>query len=155
MKKMLFFVMISAIFSSCITNRATVVTTATTAPIRTITTVADVNVSDNRISYTYIPSKADAKRLSKTQLLNNAIYMALKNNGNADVLLQINYYITKRNVVFVRRINSITVSGYPAKYTNFRKPTKEDYENFERLPQNAKDPFSNTAFFGRIFHKKK
>lgn len=84
--------MISAIFSSCITNRATVVTTATTAPIRTITTVADVNVSDNRISYTYIPSKADAKRLSKTQLLNNAIYMALKNNGNADVLLQINLY---------------------------------------------------------------
>jgi len=138
MKKLLFFIVIGATFSSCASlNRATVVSTSTPAPIRTTTAVANLDVSKTRISYTYVPSKADSKRLSEAQLIDNAIYMALKENGNADVLVKVNYYITRKT--FPKRIQSISLSGYPAKYVDFRQPSKADYENFKKMPQTAAD----------------
>ncbi len=138
MKKLLFFVVVGATFSSCASlNRATVVSTSTPAPVRTTTAVANLEVGKTRISYTYVPSKADSKRLSEAQLIDNAIYMALKENGNADVLVKVNYYITRKG--FPRRIESISLSGYPAKYVDFRQPTEADYENFKKMPQTAAD----------------
>ena len=138
MKKLLFFIVIGATFSSCASlNRATVVSTSTPAPIRTTTAVANLDVGETRISYTYVPSKADSKRLSEAQLIDNAIYMALKEHGNADVLVKVNYYITRKT--FPKRIQSISLSGYPAKYVDFRQPSKADYENFKKMPQTAAD----------------
>jgi len=154
MKKLLFIAVIGATLSSCASlNRATVVSTSTPAPIRTTTTVANLEVGENRISYTYVPSKADSKRLSEAQLIDNAIYMALKENGNADVLVKVNYYITRKT--FPKRIQSISLSGYPAKYVDFRQPTEADYENFEKLPQSEVDVLAKSpSFFGKIFNKK-
>ncbi len=138
MKKLLFFIVVGATLSSCASlNRATVVSTSAPAPIKTTTTVANIEVGEKRISYTYVPSKADAKRLSEAQLLDNAIYMALQENGNADILVKVNYYITRKT--FPKRIQSISVSGYPAKYVDFHQPTEADYKNFKKFPQTAAD----------------
>ncbi len=138
MKKLLFFIVVGATLSSCASlNRATVVSTSAPAPIKSTTTVANIEVGEKRISYTYVPSKADSKRLSEAQLLDNAIYMALQENGNADILVKVNYYITRKT--FPKRIQSISVSGYPAKYVDFHQPTEADYENFKKFPQTAAD----------------
>ncbi len=153
MKNLLFIAVIGATLSSCASlNRATVVSTSAPAPIRTTTSVASIEVGENRISYTYVPSKADAKRLSEAQLLDNAIYMALQENGNADILVKVNYYITRKT--FPKRIQSIALSGYPAKYVDFRQPTEADYENFEKLPQSGTNVLAKTSFFDKIFNKK-
>ncbi len=155
MKKLLFIAVIGATLSSCASlNRATVISTNAPAPVRATTTVANLEINKNRISYTYVPSKADSKHLSKAQLIDNAIYMALKENGNADVMVKVNYFITQKK--FPKRIKSISLSGYPAKYVNFRQPTDVDYENFEKLPQSEinvqfEEP---SSFFGKMFNKK-
>lgn len=156
MKKLLFLGAIALVMSSCTIHRATVVSTSVPAPMKTITTVASVDVEKNRISYTYTPTKVDSKRLSDNQLLDNAIYLALEENGKADVLVKVNYFITKRSSLFTRRVKSISVSGYPARYVDFRQPTETDYENFVRLPQDPKnDILGKKPFFGKLFNKKR
>ena len=71
--------------------------------------------------------------LSEKQLIQNAIYKALELNGNADELVEVNYYITVRRGFLSKRIESIAVSGYPAYYKDFREPGELDLEAVETL----------------------
>ncbi len=126
MKKILLLGVVAFVLSSCTVHRASVVATTQPVSTRTTTTVASLNISQKRISHTYKPTRSDAKKLNSNQLIQNAIYEALSNNGNADVLVNVNSYVTSKSG---RGVTAITVSGYPAYYVDFRQPTETDYKN--------------------------
>lgn len=96
--------------------------TATTANISIQAhnaTVADLKVGE-RISYTMTPSdevrrggEANVKQVAEAEALE-------KKGGNADLLVNPLYVISKKRGLFSSKITSITVSGRPAFYTNFR-----------------------------------
>lgn len=160
MKKLFFLGVMAAMLSSCsVLNRATVMSASNPAPMKTTTTVASLKVSDARISYTYTPRKADAKRLTQSQLLDNAIFMALQENGNGDVMVKVNYHVSVKRTMFGKRVTSITLSGYPAKYVDFRQPTDEDYKNLETFPQETLDVLGKSkageSVMNKMFGKKR
>ncbi|MDE6159473.1 MAG: hypothetical protein K2F69_05195 [Bacteroidaceae bacterium] len=81
-------------------------------------TVADLEVSPERVTYTMTPSKeiqrgglANVKRAVESE--------ALTKNGNADILVEPEYIISQKKGLFSKKITSITVTGRPAKYANF------------------------------------
>lgn len=97
--------------------------------------IADLDISKNKIKYHEFPSEA----LLKTDfenILNTAIKNALEINGNADVLIGLEYQV-KTNDAGV--IETVTVTGYPAKYTNFRHPAESIWLNNETLYHDKKD----------------
>lgn len=106
--------------------KSMVKTTATHTRISAATPVvavfADLDVSPNKISYFYIPSTTVAKG-GFDNVVNAAVREALSNNDNADVLVGLESQV-KYNDKGV--IESITVTGYPAKYVNFRN-AGDDY----------------------------
>jgi hypothetical protein len=82
-------------------------------------TVADLEVSSQRITYTYEPSK-EVRRGGVGNCKEAALMEALLKNGNADLLVEPQYVVTKKRCLFGSKVLSITVSGRPAKYKNFR-----------------------------------
>lgn len=95
--------------------------TSTTVPVQTeVTSVstADLKVSQQKISYTLKPSKA-VRRCGTKAVISTAVAEALKANGNADVLVGMQYEIKKtKNFFGVNNIKYVTVTGYPATYVN-------------------------------------
>ncbi len=108
------------LFASCAVNRAGVQTT-TVQPEIEAKTKATLVVSPKRVSYTYVPTKTNAKTLTIDQLVQNATYMALQANGNADVMVKVNYNVVMKWSFFGKRVKSISISGYPAHYRDFRE----------------------------------
>ena len=54
-------------------------------------------------------------------ILNNAVYEALKENGNADVLVNFQYQATvTKKLWFNRKVQKVVITGYPATYKNFK-----------------------------------
>ncbi|MDE7159246.1 MAG: hypothetical protein K2O24_00155 [Muribaculaceae bacterium] len=90
--------------------------TATTVDVNTelfSRSTADLKVSSNKISYTLKPTKAMRKAGEKA-VIETAVAEALKANGNADVLVGMQYEIKKRG----KKVKYVTVTGYPASYVN-------------------------------------
>ena len=118
MKKILFIIVVVATtlcFSSCSTlkNSATYSKTS----INPVTAVmADVEVSPKKITHTYIPSKNVLKGGLKN-VISSAVKEALEVHGSGDVLVALETQIKYKSL---NKIESVTVSGYPAKYTNFK-----------------------------------
>ena len=56
-----------------------------------------------------------------SNILNTAVKNALEVNGNADVLIGLEYQVKTNDE---GEIETITITGYPAKYTNFRHPNE-------------------------------
>lgn len=83
---------------------------------------ADLDVSTTKISHFYIVP-ATVSRGGYDNVVNTAVREALLNNGNGDVLvgLETQAKYNRKGI-----LESITVTGYPAKYINFRRPTEED-----------------------------
>jgi PBP1b-binding outer membrane lipoprotein LpoB len=108
-KKILLFALLATIFlSSCSTVKKTATTIDVASSIQSAST-ADLEVSKKKITYTYmVPSKV--ARGGEKNMVNAAVAEALKENGNADVLVAPQYEIRKKIVV---------VTGYPATYKNF------------------------------------
>lgn len=106
------------LLSSCVTTTKTARTAATSSSIKNAT-VADLRVADHRISYTMSPSKA-IQRAGLSNVKQAVIQEALTSNGNADVMVEPEFVIEKEKLLFGSRINSITVTGRPAYYENFR-----------------------------------
>lgn len=100
--------------------------TSTTIPVQTeikSKSNADLSVSQKKITYTFKPSKA-VRRCGQKAVISTAVAEALKANGNADVLVAFEYEIKKtRNFFGKTNIKYVTVTGYPATYTNI-KPVK-------------------------------
>ena len=87
--------------------------------------IAYLSVSKTKIRYnkvvTAILLKTDFENIKNT-----AVREALEVNGNADVLIGVEYQV-KTNDEGV--IESIVVTGYPAKYVNFRHPEEAIWLN--------------------------
>uniref|UniRef100_UPI004055BA52 hypothetical protein n=1 Tax=Alistipes sp. TaxID=1872444 RepID=UPI004055BA52 len=116
------------------TNNTTLYNTATYSQIGVyspITTpiVADLDVSPTKITYYMTPSRTVAKA-GMQNIINTAVREALVANGNADVMIAMEYQIkTSQDGV---TIESVVITGYPARYTNFRNADKEMW-NTENL----------------------
>jgi len=119
MKKLLFLSIVALFATGCnltkLTNSAT-----QKQPIAAV--FADLNVSPTKITHFYIPPKTVAVA-GYDNVINSAIRDALLNNGDADVLVGLE---TQAKYNSKGEIESITISGYPAKYENFRNPG-DDY----------------------------
>jgi len=101
----------------------------TTAPV-----IADLKVSENKITYMYVPSKA-AQAEGEENCVKCAIREALQVNGDADVIVgmetQVKFDGTYYNGQAV--VESVVVSGYPARYINFRHPKNDYWSNGDYL----------------------
>lgn len=106
------------LLSSCITTTKTARTAQTSTSIKNAT-VADLRVTDQRITYTMSPSKA-IQRAGLSNVKQAAIQEALTKHGNADVMVEPEFVIEQERSLFGSHITSITVSGRPAYYQNFR-----------------------------------
>ena len=90
-------------------------------------TMTDLDVSKEKISFKYVPPKAVVRGGMKN-VVNTAVSEALKANGDADVLVALQYevkYATKG--LSNEKIEYIIIKGYPAKYINFKPMKIDDY----------------------------
>lgn len=117
MKKLLLLLAVAIAATSC----STLVNTSTHKEFNVNTPyavpiVADLDISKTKVMYTYIPPKS-IKRGGQRNVINTAVREALVVNGNADVMVGLE---TQINYNAFRMIKSIVITGYPAKYKNFR-----------------------------------
>lgn len=120
MKKYLIAVACIAMMASCSTIRTSSVSTVDVATEVESANQADLEIATRKISYTYVPTKQDRKTGLKN-VVNNAVTEALKENGNADVLVHMNYDATMKRR---GKVKKVIITGYPAKYTNFKVNNK-------------------------------
>lgn len=131
MKKIFTLLTVAALAAGCsvtttapsqakLTNSASHTKVQTIQP--TVAVFADLQVSPNKISYFFLPSQT-VQNGGFDNIVNTAVREALIANGNADVLVGLEQQVKyDGNGV----VESITISGYPAKYVNFRSPG-DDY----------------------------
>lgn len=111
--------------ASCSTISKTAAVADVATPVTACTT-AELKVSSQKITYTFKPSKA-IRRGGDKNVIAAAVSEALKANGNADVLVGMQYEMKKTRNFFGRKnIKYVTVTGYPATYTNFA-PTQNHF----------------------------
>ncbi len=127
MKKNLFILAVAAFaifaFPSCSSIRHTAKTVDVTTTV-TSRSAADLDVSQNKISYTFRPTKAQ-RRCGEKAVIRSAVAEALEINGKSDVLVGFQYEIKKTKNFFGRtNIKYVKVEGYPAKYKNIHAVTK-------------------------------
>ena len=143
MKKILFLSLMFVAFAatSC---KITDVTASYQDPksVLNTATVADLDVSNERISFTFKPS-VQVRRGGNANVIRTAIREALRVNGGGDLLVDLEYITRSTAPLFSRLfllspIGEVTVSGYPAKYKNFHNlgdsiwaPTKLYPEHIE------------------------
>ena len=118
---------LAAMLSSCSTVVKTASTAETTSSIENAT-VADLDVAPERITYTVAPSKA-IQRGGMDNVKRAVESEALTANGNADVLVEPQYIIEKKKSLFGSKVTSVTVTGRPAKYRNFRSLNDSVWSN--------------------------
>ena len=90
MKQILLGLLLIISVSSCSLLRTSTSTTMNVDSSLTSTTTADLQVSDVKISYTYYPKKQERKA-GLNHVISNAVAAALKENGNADILVERQY----------------------------------------------------------------
>lgn len=114
------------LLSSCSTVRKTA--TSLDVPTSIMSeNVADLKISDERIIYTYKPERA-VQRLGEENAIRAAVAEALKANGNADVMVAMQYDIkTSKNFFGRKTINYVTVTGRPGFYTNLHPAEPKQY----------------------------
>lgn len=118
MKKLLFGCLVAIMSTSCsvamLTNSAT-----QEKPITAV--VADLDVSPTKITKIYRPT-TNVINGGYDNVVNTAIREALYENGDADVLVGLE---TQAKFNADGRVESIIITGYPAKYVNFRNASDE------------------------------
>lgn len=130
MKKVLVFMIAAIVLSSCAVTRSGLETASVQAPVIS-TTMASLDVEKAPITHVYVPTKAERKALSFNQLLANAQYAAQKAHGSGDVMVNVSYMVDGKKFLAKTKVKKITVTGYPARYVDFRTPTEEDRKNVE------------------------
>lgn len=126
MKKYIFsFLFIAIAVTSCsvpakLINSATYKTVSVAQPV--VAVFADLQVSPEKITYFMMPSKTVVMG-GYDNVIDTAVREALVANGDADVLVALE---TQVKYDKEGQIESVTVTGYPAKYVNFRNPG-DDY----------------------------
>lgn len=97
---------------------------------------ADLAISPQKIQYTYYPT-SDVKGTDLDNIIKTAIAKALEACNNADVLVEMNYNVTGKLMLWGKwKVESIVLTGYPAYYTNFRSISESGeiipYDNSRR-----------------------
>ena len=118
MKKTFLLLCATALISSC----STITKTATTANVPTQllnSTIADLEVSPQRISTEYNSTKS-IRRGGEANVLRAAEYQLLNEKAPGHDVLVAPEYITMRKGILKSKIKKVIVSGFPAKYKNFR-----------------------------------
>ena len=124
MKKIFLLLFATTLLCSCKTTMyQTAATDEVSSNIKAVV-VADLDVSNEKITYTLVPDRF-VRRGGLRNCINVAINEALRQNGNADVLLETQNAIVVRSGLFGRKIRSVTVTGYPARYKNFQSMDKD------------------------------
>lgn len=124
MKKRFLPIVVAALtMTSCSIVSKTATTRDVTAPLAAAV-IGDLDVSNQKITYTLIPPQK-IRRGGLQNCINTAISEALANNGGGDVLIETQKAIVERYGFGGRKIKSVTVTGYPAKYKNFRAADEE------------------------------
>ena len=124
MKKLLVVMVVAAcaLLSSCSMTYKTATTRSVNAPI-VAASVADLTITGDKITYTYTPPKG-VWVAGVGNCINAAVSEALQNAGQgADVLAEMQYtLVMKRGMMGAKsgKVKSVTVTGYPARYKNFR-----------------------------------
>lgn len=118
--KKLFVLATVAIFalSSCTTTTKTARTESVPYAMYNAS-VADLEVSNQRISHTINPSK-EIRKAGLGNCKEACIQEALEKHGNADLLVEPQFVYSMKRNLFGRKVTSVTVTGRPAKYKNFR-----------------------------------
>ena len=119
MKKIFTLFAVAAMFTGCAVtspSQAKLTNTATHTKVNaiqpTVAVFADLQVASNKISYFFLPSQT-VQNGGFDNIVNTAVREALIANGNADVLVGLEQQV-KYDANGV--VESITVSGYPAKF---------------------------------------
>ena len=138
MKKLYWFLLVVFVvgLSACKSARSTATYQDPINTLRTVT-VADLEVAETRISYTYRPSYA--VRLGGSQnVIKTAVQEALKAHGSGDILIGLEYTTISRWTVFpfLSPIREITVTGRPAKYVNFHSLPEKIWVPTKLYPDN-------------------
>ncbi len=119
MKKYLFSAAIAAMcFASCTTTTKTARTEVMPYAMYNAS-AADLDVSPERVVYTMTPSK-EINRAGESNCKRAAVQECLSKNGNADLLVEPMFVVSVKRGWFSKKVTSVTVSGRPAKYKNFR-----------------------------------
>ena len=119
MKKL---IVMASVVMMAMASFTTVKKTSTTIDVNNAlnsNSTVDLEVSGKRISYTYITEKK-IRRGGLKNIYATAVKEALKENGNADVLVAPEYETRIRKGMFGTKVKAVIVSGYPATYQNFR-----------------------------------
>lgn len=116
--KKVFLILGAALMAASCTTITKTATTADTPASLLSTTVAELEVSPERVVRTIIP-EIEVRRGGLSNVKRHAEQKVLSET-NADVLVDAEYSITQTNyLIFGKKIESITISGHPAKYKNF------------------------------------
>lgn len=121
MKKFIIIAMAALAMASCTTTTKTARTESVPYSMYNAT-VADLEVAKARITYTLQPSK-EVRKGGVSNCKQAAIMEALNANGNADLLLEPQFVVNHKKGpfgIFINKVTSVTVSGRPAFYKNFR-----------------------------------
>lgn len=113
-----------ALMTSCTTVHNTAFTADVDTRIHNLT-VADLTVSPQRVENTVSWSWNPFNQVSLDNEKKNASAGILRET-NSDVLVEPQYEVHRRGLF---RGGSLTVSGYPAKYSNFHTMTRTEAEN--------------------------
>ncbi len=106
--------------ASCTTTINSARTEHFSSPAITMT-IADLEVSPKKITYTYRPTD-DVNRGGEVNVINTAVRNALEANGGGDVLVEMQFTLKKSGK---KNVKEITVTGYPATYRNFRNASED------------------------------
>ena len=106
-------------------------------------TVADLDVADTRISFTFVPNR-QVRRGGDYNVIKAAIRAALRLNGGGDVLVDLEYITLYKapfwsRLVWLSPIREVTVSGYPAKYVNFHSLDDSIWAPTKLYPDNIRE----------------
>lgn len=117
--------------SSCSTVTHTSQTAAVDTQLYNLT-VADMNVAAKKDSVTLDWAWNPLSTVSLSAQKKSATH-ALLEKSDADVLIEPEYIVHRRGIF---RGGSVTVTGYPATYSNFRAMTSEDAQNIATISGN-------------------
>lgn len=144
MKKLMILAVLAMAFASCsspakLMNSSTHKKMVVAQPL--VAVFADLDVSPTKITYFMMPSKT-VRNGGYENVVNSAVREALLANGDADVLVGLETQVKYGSDGLVE---SITVSGYPAKYVNFRNAGDEYLKNMQVPAEN-----STPSLFGKL-----
>lgn len=117
-KTILSLAVVALAMASCTTQRNTSTTMDVSTSLRSAAT-SDLVVSDSKLTYTLRPAKK-VRRGGLRNICSTAVAEALKSNGGGDVLVHPQYEVVTRRGLFGKKVKSVTVSGYPGTYRNFK-----------------------------------